>query len=101
MKKWIVLILSSLVLFTSCLNYYSNDGKEVTYHQRNWNTGHHIQILDADPASFKVLRKGYAKDDKHAFYRGNIIKNANGKSFKLLSHYYSCDSLSFNLIHLS
>ena len=91
MKRWVILILSVIILSTSC-SYYRNNGREVTYHYWNEGSGHHAMIIDADPATFKVLGKGYAKDHIHAFYNGYIIGQADGKSFKIIDGSYTKDS---------
>ena len=91
MKKWVILILSAIILSTSCKEY-RNNGREVTYHYWNEGSGHHTVIIDADPATFKVLGKGYAKDHIHAFYDGCVIDQANGRSFKIIDKGYAKDT---------
>ena len=43
-----------------------------------------IKKIGDDPDSFKLLAEGFAKDNKQAYYRGNIIERADGKTFELM-----------------
>ncbi|GGB82902.1 hypothetical protein GCM10011325_08070 [Dyadobacter sediminis] len=43
-----------------------------------------IPVKLAETASFSVLEKGYARDNKSVFFEGNPIKGANPASFRML-----------------
>ena len=63
---------------------YKNDGKQVTWNTWDVWAGHHSIVVDADPSTFEDLGDGYARDGQQAFLEGNIIKGADGKTFKCL-----------------
>lgn len=44
-----------------------------------------IIVENANPKTFKYLGKDYATDGVNAFFRGNLIKNADGKSFRVIN----------------
>lgn len=77
-------IIVILMLLTSCSVGYKNDGKEVTWHTWNEGNGHNSRKVNADPETFEVLDDDYGRDKTHAFYRGDIIKGADGQSFRVL-----------------
>lgn len=41
-------------------------------------------VEDANPETFKYLGKGYAVDGKNVYFRGELIMNADGQTFKVL-----------------
>jgi len=50
------------------------------------------KIDDSDPDTFKVLGKSmYQKDKNNVYYNGEIIKNANPKSFTAFNSFISKD----------
>jgi hypothetical protein len=55
-----------------------------------------IIIKDANPKTFKYLGNGYASDRQKAFFRGELIENADGLSFKVIKgpefFYFAVDS---------
>ena len=86
-------IILILMFLTSCTVGYKNDGKEVTWHTCNEGSGHNSRRVDADPKTFEELDDDYGRDKKHAFYRGDIIKGANGSSFRVIGKWYAADKL--------
>lgn len=44
------------------------------------------KLSDADVTSFKVLGENYGSDNKHVFYKTNIVKGASPFSFKVYPH---------------
>ena len=44
-----------------------------------------IIIENANPETFKYLEKEYATDGKNVYFRGELIKGADGKTFKVIS----------------
>ncbi|MBO9699968.1 MAG: DKNYY domain-containing protein [Sporocytophaga sp.] len=42
-------------------------------------------IKNADPQTFKYLGNEYASDKNSAFYFGNVIKNSDGQSFRIIN----------------
>lgn len=84
----ICLVLMSLF---SCTVGYKNDGKEVTWHTWNEGNGHNSRKVDADPKTFEELKDDYGRDTKYAFYKGDIIKGADGGSFRAIGKWYAAD----------
>ena len=83
------LLLSTLV---SCSTGYHNDGNAVSYKSWNEGNGGHEDKLDADPATFKILRfDDYAKDDRVVFYKGEIITGADAGTFEAIEEFYARD----------
>ncbi len=50
-----------------------------------------IKINNADPATFEVLSKIYAKDKNYVYHQGNIIEKADPSTFGTLNESYSKD----------
>lgn len=74
------------VVFASCSRGYENDGKFVYYSYWNEASGSTKVKLKANPKTFKILAfETYAKDDKQVFFKGDIITNADAKTFVALS----------------
>jgi hypothetical protein len=88
-----ILILIILPLkFLSCSSGYKKvDGKWVyiSYDEGNWADKHYLEV---DHQSFKTLEdKRYGKDNFKVFFEGNLIENAESKSFRIIGHDYSAD----------
>ncbi len=79
------------MFLTACTVGYKNDGKEVTWHTWNEGSGHNSWKVDADPNTFEELDDDYGRDKKHAFYRGRIIKGADGGFFRSIGKWYAAD----------
>ena len=88
----ISVVVLGLLILTSCSVGYKNDGNEVTWHTWNEGNGHNSRKVDADPETFEVLDDDYGRDKTHAFYRGDIIKGADGLSFRVLEKGYAADA---------
>ena len=88
---FIISVAFILLTFASCTVGYKNDGKEVTWHTWNESSGHNSRRVDADPKTFEKLNDDYGRDKKHAFYKGDIINDANGGSFRVLDKSYAVD----------
>lgn len=69
-----------------CLDGFYWIDKRNMYSFTPTSDGGSIKLMEkVDRASFRVLENsGYAKDKRHAFYHGIIIKGADAKSFRLL-----------------
>ncbi len=86
------LFLSALV---SCSTGYHNDGHMVVYKSWNEGNGGREDTLNADAATFKILRfEDYGKDDKVAFYKSEIIAGADAATFEAIGEYYARDKNS-------
>lgn len=95
---FILFLISSTIILSSCELGYKNDGKEVTWHSWNEGNGYNVRKINANPATFKSLEDKYGHDDKHAFFEGEIIPEADGSSFKSLGEWYASDK---NHVYLS
>ena len=89
-KKSIFITSILLVLMTlvSCSVGYKNDGKEVTWNTWNEGTGYTSSHVDADPKTFEILNDDYGRDKNE----GDIIKGADGGSFRVLTKSYAADN---------
>lgn len=70
---------------------YKNDGTIVTFHSWNEGSGHNVKNVDADPKSFEAIDDCYGRDKNHAFFRGNIITNSDGRTFRTLKKGFAAD----------
>ncbi|WP_118976525.1 DKNYY domain-containing protein [Taibaiella koreensis] len=43
-----------------------------------------VIVEKANPSNFQYLGKDYARDNQHAYFRGQLIKGADGNTFKLV-----------------
>jgi hypothetical protein len=82
----------SLLALVSCSTGYHKDGKAVYYFSWNEGNGQRIDTLDANPATFKVLRyDNYAKDDRNVYFQSRKIDGADAASFEVIGEYYARD----------
>lgn len=85
-------LLLTLFLCAGCATGYYNDGRTVYYKHWNEGTGGRQDELKADPKTFRVLKfDRYAKDKKHVFYNGIVIKDADAASFEAIGAFYARD----------
>jgi hypothetical protein len=107
-KLWVIPV---LLLLTSCLPFETSnnscyrikDGKVYLRYYGGYPRPKEVmlKVEGADAKSFKFIensREGacqggdmFAKDEKHVFYRNEIIKMANPESFEVLNYGYSKD----------
>lgn len=91
MKISALIILCVSLLLTGCEVGYKNDGTIVTFHSWNEGSGHNVKNVDADPKSFEAIDDCYGRDKNHAFFRGNIITNSDGRTFRTLKKGFAAD----------
>ena len=93
---YIILALTTFIslMLASCTAGYKNDGKEVTWHTWNEGSSHNSREVNADPETFEILDDDYGRDKTHAFYRGDIIKGADGQSFRVLEKGFAVDKFN-------
>ena len=75
--KWsikAVLVLTGILPLCGCSNSY-----EEKYMDDK-------RVVNAGVASFKVLGENYDSDNKHVFYKMQIVNGADPKSFKVYPH---------------
>lgn len=87
-----ILIVFTFIFLTGCSLGYENDGQKVFYGQWNEGSGGNKIELNANPKTFHVLKfKTYAKDDKLAFYEGQVVQGADAATFEALDNLYARD----------
>jgi hypothetical protein len=92
LRSILFLIILPLKFINCSSGYKKVDGKWVyiSYDEGNWADKHYI---DVDHQSFKTLDdKRYGKDNSKVFFEGNIIENADSKSFRVIGNDYSADN---------
>lgn len=89
--SFMILLSLTIFLLSSCTTGYENDGKEVRWHTWDEGRGHQSYKVNADPKTFVTLTHDYGKDNVHAFYCGQIIKKADGKTFRAINNSYAYD----------
>lgn len=72
--------------FTHIGDLYYKDKNHVYYHVQMMDGGPFFIVWEADPNSFQVLSDSYyGKDKKHVFCRGELMEQADAKSFRVVS----------------
>ena len=91
-------ILLILVLFTltSCKRQYVVEGEKVYYKYWNEGSGKNKELLDSvDAKTFKEVKSDcdilFAKDNKHVYINGQLIKNIDPNTFIYAGNYFIKD----------
>jgi hypothetical protein len=71
--------------------YYQYRGG-IYYDSESTQAADPLASLDADPATFQILRKGYARDNKNVYYEGRMVTEDLLNNFEILPNSYSKDS---------
>lgn len=89
----IIFFLIAASLLSGCAAHYQSEAGRVDFVYWNEGNGRSVEHVErADAGSFQPLKKGeYAKDEKHVYWRGSIISNAEPASFELLPGRYARD----------
>ncbi len=91
--KLIISLLIAISFLTSCNTGYEVKNDKVFYN--DWNEGsgsHHSLIRGADSKTFKTMHhSSYAKDKNYAYFKGEIIKDADPETFESVLDYYAKD----------
>lgn len=75
-----------------CSIGYEKEANAVYYKSWNEGSGSTKYPVDADPQTFQVFKDdNYAKDKEKAFYKGDIIKEADAATFETLGEEYARD----------
>jgi len=71
---------------------YGRDEEFVYYFTGSTDTRHAVKLKACqNPEAFCVLSNKYAKDDKHVYYEGTVLKKANPETFAVLDSFYAAD----------
>jgi len=91
--KVVFLILLIIFSLTSCDSGYRFENSAWVWISYDEGVGKRVEKLDSvDINSFKVLKeKNYAIDKKHVYYKNDIIKQADPKTFEVMKEGYSKD----------
>ena len=78
----ILFILSTSANALSCVvaQYYSQDGD--IYYGFSHLKRENIKLIGVDSSKFTSINSSYGKDDRHVYYKGEMIKNADIESFQ-------------------
>ena len=91
MKRIVVLLIVNILLI-SCSKGYTKIKEKWVYKSFDEAAGVRIKDINADNATFQILKNdNYAKDKSYVYYNGVIIENANPKYFSVLDNGYSKD----------
>ncbi len=71
--------------------YFQYENK-VYYYPESVQSVESLGLIDADLENFRVLRSGYARDDKRVYYKGVTISEDPSNTFEILQDSYSKDA---------
>lgn len=71
--------------------YFQYEDK-VYYYPESVQSVESLGLIDADLKSFRVLRSGYARDDKRVYYKGATVSEDPLNTFEILQDSYSKDA---------
>lgn len=81
---------------------YGRDEEFVYFFTNSTDTQYAIKLKACqNPKAFSVLFGGYAKDDKHVYLDGVVIKRANPATFTVLKDCYAYDDKHVYRVHLT
>jgi hypothetical protein len=92
LRQFFFFVLLPIKLISCSSGYKKIDNKwaYITYDEGNWGDKH---MMNVDHQTFKLLDdKRYGKDHSKVFFEGQLIENADSKTFRIIKNDYSSDN---------
>ena len=98
MRPQILFFVTLTLLLTACSPGFEKVDGKWAYVSYDEAVGKRVRYIEADDATFTILRnKQYAKDKDHVFLKTNIIAHADPATFYLIGKGYAADNTNVYL----